>query len=103
MLDRLTVASFAPTLGDTYILVDDDAGLRLDLELIEAATHPADAPPTDAAGRRTPFSLLFRGPREPVLAQRIQRLEHDALGPLEIFLVPVGRDDTGTRYEAVFS
>ncbi|HET6509762.1 MAG TPA: hypothetical protein VFG42_23415 [Baekduia sp.] len=100
MLDRLTVASFAPTLGDTYILVD--AELRLDLELIEATAHPADAPPTDAEGRRTPFSLLFRGPVEPVLAQRIQRLEHDALGPLELFLVPVGRDAAGTRYEAVF-
>jgi hypothetical protein len=101
MLDRLTVASFTPTVGEVYALVDDDAG-RLDLELIEARTHAPDAPPSDAGGVRTPFSLLFRGPREPVLPQRIQRLEHDALGPLEIFLVPVGRDEAGTRYEAVF-
>lgn len=102
MLDRLTTADFAPTIGDTYILVTEDDGPPLELELIEAVSHPPDAPPTDAAGLRTPFSLLFRGPREPVLPQRIQRLEHPAFGPLEIFLVPVGRDDTGTRYEAVF-
>ncbi|HEY6759901.1 MAG TPA: hypothetical protein VI318_10435 [Baekduia sp.] len=101
MLERLTVASFTPTVGEVYALVDEEHG-RLPLELVEARTHAPDAPPADAAGLRAPFSLVFRGPREPLLPQRIQRLEHDALGPLEIFLVPVGRDEAGTRYEAVF-
>ncbi len=49
------------------------------------------------------FSLVFTGPSEPVLVQRTYRLVHDELGDLDIFIVPIGRDDTGVRYEAVFN
>ncbi len=49
------------------------------------------------------FSLLFYGPVEYPLQQRIYRLQHDRLGILEIFLVPVGRDKEGYHYEAVFN
>ncbi len=52
---------------------------------------------------RDPFRLLFRGPGEPVLSQHTHRLGHPALGVLEIFLVPVGRDAQGTSYEAIFA
>jgi hypothetical protein len=37
------------------------------------------------------------------LTQHIYRLQHDELGDINIFIVPVGRDERGTRYEAVFS
>jgi hypothetical protein len=101
VLDRLTVDSFRPAVGQPFVL-DLDGSERLDLELVEARTHARDAPALDANGRRSAFSLLFRGPAEPVLAQRIYRLEHAATGPLELFLVPVARDAEGTSYEAIF-
>ena len=79
--------------------LEPSATLRL--TLIEAvATGPA---PGGAAARRQPFSLIFRGPRAPVLPQRIYRLEHEAMGPLEIFIVPIGPDAEGMRYQAVFT
>ena len=37
------------------------------------------------------------------MPQQIVPLEHAALGKLEIFLVPVGLDPEGYRYEAVFN
>jgi hypothetical protein len=46
---------------------------------------------------------VFRGPAEVVLPQKIYPLEHEALGKLEIFLVPIGPDEAGMCYEAVFS
>jgi hypothetical protein len=49
------------------------------------------------------FSLLFRGPLAPVLPQCIYHLNHDTLGSMEIFLVPVGPDSEGMQYEAVFN
>jgi hypothetical protein len=101
VLDQLTADAFAPAVGDTFVL-DDGAGIRLELELVESRLHHPDAPPVDESGTRAPFSLLFQGPADPVLPQRIYRLEHDALGPIEIFMVPVGRDDAGATYEAVF-
>ena len=49
------------------------------------------------------FSLLFRGPVSPVMQQCTAKLEHDKLGSLELFLVPIGPDEKGMRYQAVFS
>lgn len=101
MLDRVTAASFAPAVGETFTLDAGDSG-RLELELLESRLHDADAPPEGASRTRAPFSLLFRGPVEPVLPQRIYHLEHVSVGAIDIFIVPVGQDDAGTTYEAVF-
>ena len=49
------------------------------------------------------FSLLFRGPVSPVMQQCTAKLEHEKLGSLELFLVPLGPDEKGMRYQAVFS
>ena len=102
MLDALTVDVFVPSVGEIFMLDDEQAG-RLELELIEARALDPDAPVADPDGTRTPFSLLFRGPGEPALPQRIYRLEHDAHGALDIFIVPVARDATGVHYEAIFA
>jgi hypothetical protein len=49
------------------------------------------------------FSLVFRGPVEPLLPQRIYRLVHDELAAMDVFIVPIGRDEAGAHYEAIFS
>lgn len=97
----MTADTFAPSVGETFVLDDDEAG-RLELELRESRLHNPDAPAADESGVRAPFSLLFLGPVDPILPQRIYRLEHESVGPIEIFIVPVGRDQSGTTYEAVF-
>lgn len=102
MLDALTVDAFTPAVGEVFVLHDEQAG-RLDLELLEAGTIDRDAPASGADGIRSPFSLLFRGPSEPTLPQRIYRIEHEAIGAQEIFLVPVARDAAGVHYEAIFA
>ena len=53
-------------------------------------------------GVREPFSLLFTGPSESFLEQHMYALHHPELGRLDMFLVPVGQDDKGYQYEAVF-
>jgi hypothetical protein len=50
-----------------------------------------------------PFAIVFLGPPSPILPQRIYRFEHDGIGAIEIFIVPIGRDDDGVRYEAIFT
>lgn len=49
------------------------------------------------------FSLIFRGDRAKVFPQRLYPIEHDSMGAFDLFLVPVGRDESGTFYEAVFN
>jgi hypothetical protein len=38
-----------------------------------------------------------------VLPQAIYQLEHDRMGTMDIFLVPIGPDGQGMGYEAVFN
>ena len=59
-------------------------------------------PPYEGA-KQTPFVLTFRGPADVVLEQSIYALEHDSIGKLEIFLVPVGQTESEIIYEAVFN
>jgi hypothetical protein len=93
-VSELTVDSFVPHVGKRFTLREQGA----ELELIEARAQPGEPRP----GLRAPFALLFRGPAEPILEQRTYEFEHPELETLAIFIVPVGRDDAGIRYEAIF-
>ncbi len=99
-----TLATFAATLGESYA-VDPSSQLEADpveLELVEAKA--TTAPPAEATGiRGEPYALLFRGPAEPRLPQATYPFEHEAVGRLEIFIVPVAGDDGETSYEAIFT
>jgi hypothetical protein len=94
MDEQLTLETFAPHVGSTFTL---PAGLAL--ELVEVVALPA--PPGDAG--RPPFSLEFVGPADPLHPQATVELTHDVLASLAIFIVPIGRDATRTRYQAIFT
>src|SRR5438132_10339172 len=53
--------------------------------------------------RQKQFSLQFLGPVDAPISQGIFRIVHDKLGDLDLFLVPIGRDDNGVKYEAIFN
>jgi hypothetical protein len=99
MLEDLTPSSFEKLVGDQFSLTLGDQS-RLDLELVSVTPGPSGG--DDAESRRDPFSIIFRGPLEPVLPQRIYPLENQELGTLDLFIVPIGPDESGMQYEAVF-
>ncbi len=98
MLESLTFGDFSGRIGEEFRVVGRDAPVALALVEATDLSRPGAPGP-----RRAPFSLIFRGPSAPLLPQRIWPLEHAALGRLEIFLVPIGPDASGMRYEAVFN
>jgi hypothetical protein len=100
VLDRLTVSDFKGHVGAAFPLGLPEGG-PIELRLIEARGL---GDPTDP-GRRAPFSLIFLGPDRPMLEQRIHPIAHPTLGPLEVFLVPIGpdKDRAGLRYQAIFA
>ena len=53
--------------------------------------------------RQETFSLMFAGPGDPFLEQRLYNVSHEKLGEGAIFLVPVAQDASGYTYEAVFN
>ena len=90
----LTRQSFEPHLQTRFVL-SNPSGDDVELELVEATDLPGHAE------QRTPFSVLFTAP-PPMLGQGTYRLQHDEMGAVDLFLVPIGADDAGVRYEAVF-
>jgi hypothetical protein len=103
LLSQLTVATCAAYVGEAFHVLFDNQ-TRLTLELLAAtpfAALEADEEPASGQGR-IPFSLIFRGPQSSVLPQRTYLLSHATLGEFPLFLVPIGPDDAGMRYEAAF-
>ena len=98
MLEKFEIGTFAPHLGETFRIQAADSP-SADMTMIEATALGQE---TASEGQRAQFSLVFRGARDRVLPQRIYRVAHDALGEFDLFLVPIGPDQEGMRYEAVF-
>jgi hypothetical protein len=92
MLEDLTVDDFRPLLHDSFRISPADAP-AFEAELVEVTEIPREP------GGRAPFSLVFKGGPNPPLPQRIYAVEHEKLGGLDIFLVPIAVD----QYQAVFT
>ena len=108
MLESFTTATFAGRVGETFRILPDGqppvgAALASVTPLGGSATGSSVEGRTN--GRQQAFSLVFRAPRGVLLPQRTYRMEHDALGAFDLFLVPIGPEGGGDamRYEAVFT
>jgi len=101
-LDQLSIEAFAGMVKAKW-LVEPGAGGALELEL--AAVSPRRLIPSGGAGGGTyeQFALELLGPADRLLPQRMYWIEAPSLGRFELFIVPVGRDASGIRYEAAFN
>ncbi len=98
-LDKITAETFAPYLHGSF-RIDYGGAEPLVTELVELNAAGEHLRRTNG---RLPFSLVLRGGHGRYLPQRLYRVEHEALGALDLFLVPIGPDSEGImRYEAVF-
>jgi hypothetical protein len=98
----ITFDMFEGRVGESFELsVADGPAMRTELVEAVETTEPGGTGP--AGQHRTQFSLVFRGPLEPALPQATYGLEHAELGHLDLFLVPIGPDGAGMRYQAVFA
>jgi len=85
-----------------------DSCVHSEFQIIENEAPVCTLELTDILARtKTPgqeaFSLMFQGPAEPFVPQGVRRLKHGTLGELDLFLVPVGKENDGFQYEAVFN
>jgi hypothetical protein len=97
-MQLLSRETFAVRANETF-----DLGLgesSMPVTLVEIQPLPPHAYPGMG---RSPFSLVFRSGSPVVLPQKVYRLKNAALGELDMFLVPVGRDVSGVLYQAVFN
>ncbi len=102
MLDKLTHGVFSEFVGNPF-RVQVESGKSVHMELIEAKNLAKGGHTVGGTLEREPFSIVFRAPADVHVEQRIYAMQHEKMGNFDIFLVPIGPDDKGMRYEAVFA
>lgn len=90
-----TKEQFSEQLDSTFRASLDD-GQVLDLHFFKLDS-------TISNSIQEAFSLMFRAPVDAPPFQNMFRLEHDKLGAMDLFLVPVKKEEDGLYYEAVFN
>ena len=96
MPEFYTKEAFAEHLNTKFIIPLQPPAGAVELELLEVVS-------TLSTPRQEQFSIFFRGPADIYLPQMTYRMQHDAMGELYLFIVPIGRQPDGFRYEAVFN
>ena len=86
-LDSLNAKIFREQLHSQFTVHHDPTG-PITLELVEVVEN-------DPSPKIELFSLQFRGPAAPRMAQHIHPLEHDKLGRFDIFLTAIAGDAQG--------
>jgi len=103
-LDEITLETAQPLVNTVFQVIVDE-GTTIEMKLVDALSF--EMPRRPVRGTRQPkraaFSLYFLGPREPMLPQRMYDFRSAGIELPNLFIVPVGRDDEGTEYEAVFA
>src|SRR6266404_2652815 len=95
-LDKVECAQFAACLNQDFEVVLSDG--TLPVKLTEA--RPLGVRPESL---REPFALTFVASRPLRLPQGIYKMRHATLGEMEIFLVQIAADQSGSSFEAVFN
>jgi hypothetical protein len=96
-MTELTRELFSDKVGQIWVLDEADAPpIELTLTEFEPLRNYAKL-------KREPFSLLFTTSGDFVLPQRLYTVRHAMLGPMTIFLVPIGRQGDTTTYQSVFN
>ncbi|KAF2341827.1 DUF6916 family protein [Flavobacterium tistrianum] len=97
-ISLLTLNNFNSLLNRVFIIKFSDE-IQHKAELISVTEFNSYSPL-----QRTPFSLVFRTQqKDEYYEQGIFTVMHPEEGNLELFLTPLGFDEVGMKYEAVFS
>lgn len=97
MAVRLKYTDFVPHLNSKFTIHADSE--QIDSILINVDLKNAQGDDNNEMS----FSIIFQTPKDTSLLQRVYTVEHENMGELDIFLVPIGANVDGLQYEAVFN
>jgi len=98
-MEQITYGDFKPFLNDTFrIEVNPSSLIDMDLVSVDPLGNTIEQDANQA------FAVVFRRDTDDDnLLQRIYTVTHPEMGDIEAFLVSIGADEIGMRYEAVFT
>jgi hypothetical protein len=91
-----TFETFEGRVGETFHVTGPLSDIAM--TLTSATTWGAPG-----VSQRQAFTLEFHGPLAPVLPQAIYRFEHDTIGGIDLFIVPLGPKEGEMLYEVIFA
>jgi len=93
-----TFEGFAPFLNQTFSV--GVGASTVEMTLVQATKGK----PQHYEGlRKEPFSLIFKCASPVILPQKMYAFQKPGFGSMDIFIVPVGRENDGVVYQAVFN
>ncbi|HWO02282.1 MAG TPA: hypothetical protein VNS63_23755 [Blastocatellia bacterium] len=95
MTEFFTLETFTPHVNTTFLMHYGDSQT--------AELNMTSATDVGSSSRQIQISLKFQAPVSAPVAQGIYRLDHDKMGVLDMFLVPIDKDAAGVYYEAIFN
>jgi hypothetical protein len=95
MLEQLEIKEFSKHTNSKF-KIHFYENLVIEAELIEVLD-------LKKAENLMSFSLVFLLPANSPIEQRTFRVEHSEMGWIDLFLVPIGQNEKGIRYEAIFN
>ena len=102
-LNELNFETFASQ-TDTVFHVTLEDGTQVPLILKNATNLALKQSDGAIAKSYESFSLVFAGPWDQVLEQRIHSFQHPRIGHFEMFIVPViSLDTSAAHYECIFN
>ena len=94
MMETLTSARFQEHLNTLFRIELPDSPV---LELTLTAVEHHSRPPVETV------TLTFQGPLHLFAAQNTYPFRHETLGRFDLFLVPVGKNESGFQYQVVIN
>jgi hypothetical protein len=95
MTDMISFAHYSAQQG-TPFRIHGEGGQVLELLISKVEEHPGN-PGVEQ------FSLFLHGPKDPLLQSGTYEVHHDALETHLLYFSPLGRDEQGCSYEALFN
>lgn len=95
MTEYLKKSDFDPYLNETFMVHSPAVGSQ---EVVLAELTEKNYPGQEC------FSVIFRGPKQPVMQQMMYTLTHPNMGELQLFMVPVQYpEQDGVYYQSLFN
>ncbi len=95
MSEELKKSTFDPHVNEKFEVQTESAG-KVEMELVEVAEHNKE--------NLESFSLLFKGPKDKLVDQKLYKVKNTKMGELDLFLVPVVHEkQDAIYYESAFS
>ena len=103
-MSLLRIGDISRLVGDEFRLEHADGQKILQLAEAKALSGGDETPDNATRGRPGgPFSLVFEGAASEAFQQGSHKIEHETLGAIDVFLVPVGQSGDKITYEAIFN